>query len=37
MVETGVRLPDRVTLAALYRATGGSNWTFQGRWLSTTP
>ena len=37
MVETEVRLPDRVALAALYRGTGGPNWTYQGRWLSHEP
>ena len=32
-----VRVADRVVLDALYRATGGSNWTYQGRWLSHNP
>ena len=32
-----MRLPDRVALAALYRGTGGPNWTYQGRWLSHEP
>ena len=37
MVETEVRLPDRVALDALYRGTGGSSWTYQGRWLGHDP
>ena len=32
-----VRVADRVALADLYRATGGSNWTYQGRWLGHDP
>ena len=32
-----VRVADRVVLADLYRATGGSSWTYQGRWLSHDP
>ena len=32
-----VRVADRVVLADLYRATGGSSWTYQGRWLSHEP
>ena len=37
MVETEVRLPDRVALDALYRGTGGPNWTYQSRWLGHDP
>ena len=32
-----VRVADRVVLADLYRVTGGSSWTYQGRWLSHEP